>query len=215
MANADFFAALGFFVRRGFLDSDACGRLREAVENAPSLPATVREEERNYDEVDRQSRSTDRAHVVPEAVELVERRLESVMPEVGRHYGIVVDSVRPPQFLVYREGDFFGLHTDGAESEDAPAFLRARLVSAVIFLNAEGDPATSAGYRGGALTFYGLFDEKNAATVGFPLEPEEGLLVTFPANVRHEVRPVAAGARYTVVTWFVDEAAELAGESGR
>jgi predicted 2-oxoglutarate/Fe(II)-dependent dioxygenase YbiX len=77
-------------------------------------------------------------------------------------------------------------------------------VAAVIFLNGEGDPSVSAGYRGGALTLDGLFEQPAAETLAFPLEAEEGLLVTFPADVMHEVRPVEAGERYTVVTWFED-----------
>ncbi len=43
--------------------------------------------------------------------------------------------------------------------------------------------------RAGALTLYGLFDQPDAETLGFPIEAEEGLLVTFPADVVHEVRP--------------------------
>ena len=89
-----------------------------------------------------------------------------------------------------------------ARASDTPGFSRARRVAAVIFLNGEGDPSVSDGYRGGALTLYGLFEQPDAETLGFPLEAEEGLLVTFPADVTHEVRPVEAGERYTVVTWF-------------
>ena len=43
--------------------------------------------------------------------------------------------------------------------------------------------------------------------LGLPLEAEEGLLATFPADVVHEVRPVEAGERYTVVTWFEERGA--------
>jgi len=77
------------------------------------------------------------------------------------------------------------------------------VVAAIIFLNGEGDPSASDAYRGGALTLYGLFEQSDAETLGFPLEAEEGLLITFPTDVMHEVRPVEAGERYTVVTWLV------------
>src|SRR5205085_9991991 len=70
-----------------------------------------------------------------------------------------------------------------------------RRVSIVIFLNA-GD------YEGGALTFYGLVDDPSWKTFGFALEATPGLLVAFPSHVRHEVTPVTAGDRYTVVDWF-------------
>jgi len=202
MPNAEFFAAMGFFTRRGFLDPDTCAHLRAEVKRAPASPATVRADARSY-EVDRATRSTDWAEVVPEAVDLVEERLASVLPEVARHYELPLTGVQPLQFLVYEQGDFFERHRDRAEGDDAPSFSRARSVAAIIFLNGEGDPGSGEAYRGGALTLYGLVDQSDAETLGFPLEAEEGLLVTFPADVVHEVRPVEAGERYTVVTWFV------------
>ncbi len=202
MPNADFFAALGFFTRSGFLDPDTCAGLRAEVNRAPASPATVRADARSYD-VDRSTRSTDWAEVVPEAVELIEGRLASVLPEVAQHYDLPLTGVQPLQFLVYQPGDFFERHRDRAEGDDAPSFSRARSIAAVIFLNGVGDAATAEAYRGGALTLYGLFDQSGADALGFPLEAEEGLLITFPADVMHEVRRVEEGKRYTVVTWFV------------
>ena len=196
MPNADFFASLGLFVRRGFLDPEASSMLREAVRKAPAAPAIVHTEEGTYD-VDRSIRSVDWAEVAPDAVELVDGRLEAVMPALAEHYGVQLTGIQPLQFLVYREGDFFEPHPDRGKE----GFSRARRISAVIFLNAEGDPAADA-FTGGALTLYGLFDQPDAETLGFPIEAEEGLLVTFPADLVHEVRRVEAGERYTVVTWF-------------
>jgi predicted 2-oxoglutarate/Fe(II)-dependent dioxygenase YbiX len=203
MPNADLFAALGFFIRRGFVDADTSARLRAAVKGAPASAATVRTDDRTY-AVDRSTRSTEWAEVAPEAVALVDKRLAAIMPEVARHYGISLTGLQPLQFLVYREGDFFERHRDRGDGEDTPAFSRNRRVAAVIFLNGEGEPSEE-GFRGGALTLYGLFDGPDAETLGFPLEAEEGLLVTFPADVVHEVSPVEAGERYTVVTWFAGE----------
>ena len=205
MPNADFFAALGFFIRRGFLDARTCARLRAEVGAAPASAATVRTDDRTYD-VDRSTRSAAWANPAPAAVELVEERLAAVMPDVARHYGLALTGLQPLQFLVYRQGDFFQRHRDRGEGDDTPEFSRARRVAAVIFLNGEGDPSVSAGYRGGALTLDGLFEQPKAERLAFPLEAEEGLLVTFPADVMHEVRPVEAGERYTVVTWFEDRA---------
>lgn len=206
MPDADFFTAMGFFTRRGFLDSATCARLRADIGAAPANVATVWTDEGTYD-VDRSTRSTQWAEVAPEAVEFVEGRLAAVMPEVSRHYGIPLAGLQRLQFLVYRQGDFYQRHRDRGE-EEGMAFSRARRVSAIIFLNREGDPSTSVAYRGGELTFYGLFEQSEADTLGFPLEAEEGLLVTFPTDVIHEVRPVEAGERYTVVTWFVDAGSE-------
>jgi predicted 2-oxoglutarate/Fe(II)-dependent dioxygenase YbiX len=204
MPNADFFSMMGFFVARSFVDSDTCARLLADVRAAQQAPATVRVDGTKY-EVDRDTRSTDMATVSPEGLALVEGLLADVAPRVAAHYGTEISGWQKPQFLVYREGDFFRPHRDRAEDEHEESFSQARRVSAVLFLNGDGDPEAE-GFRGGALTFYGLFD-KGDETLGFPLESEEGLLVTFPTDVVHEVRAVEAGERYTVVTWFVDEAA--------
>ncbi len=207
MLTADAFTALGFVARRDFIDPETCRLLREAVRRAPASPLTVADE-RGDVEIDRSTRSTDLAKVAPEAVELVERRLAAVIPEIARHYGLPIRGFQPPQFLVYHTGDFFHEHTDNAEGDDASEYLRARSVAAVIFLNGEGDPAESDAFRGGELTFYDLFEQLEAERLGFPLQAEEGLLIAFPAGVTHEVRPVEAGERYTVVTWFEEERAD-------
>lgn len=202
MANADLLSALGFFTRRNFLDPDTCRRLREAVQAAPTSLARVLDDERG-DILDRSSRSTERASVATEAVELIEGRLKAVLPEVERQYSLPLTGLQSLQFLVYRQGDFFSAHSDGDDSDDAADFVRARRVAAIVFLNGESGTENSNGYQGGALTFYGLFEQPEAKTLGLPLEAEEGLLVTFPSDVVHEVLPVTAGERYTAVTWFV------------
>ena len=200
MATADSFAALGLYLRRGFLDSEISERLRSAIKIAPTSEATVRTDDRDY-AVDRTTRSTHWADLAPELVGVVTERLTAVMPDVSQHYGVPLVAVQPLQFLVYREGDFFERHRDRGEGSATSPFSLARRVAAVIFLNGGGDP-TSGGYRGGELTLYGLFDQPESEALGLPLEAEEGLLVTFPADVVHEVRRVEVGERYTVVTWF-------------
>jgi predicted 2-oxoglutarate/Fe(II)-dependent dioxygenase YbiX len=201
--SVDFFAAIGFFAQREFLDHTLCDRLRAEIRAGPTRKATVLEESRVFD-VDRSTRSTDWGDVSPEGMAAVEARLTSVMPVVSDHYRLALTGWQKPQFLVYRTGDFFHLHRDNSgESDDVPDLVGARQIAAVVFLNGEGDPASPESYRGGALTFYKLFDQPQSEAIGFPLEAEKGLLVTFPADVLHEVRPVEAGERYTVVTWFV------------
>jgi SM-20-related protein len=203
MPSADVFSMLGLFMRRNFLDAEAALGLREAIARAPAEAATVRSAGR--DEVDRTSRSTDLAAVAPESFALVERRLAAVTSELAQHYGIALTGFQRPQFLIYRPGDFFLLHTDNATKPDSPEYLRARKVAGVLFVNGEGDPERSPSFRGGHLTLYGLFEQARSENVGLPLQAEPGLLATFPADTLHEVTPVEAGERYTVVTWFVDQ----------
>jgi hypothetical protein len=51
-------------------------------------------------------------------------------------------------------------------------------------------------------TFYGVVDDPAWRSFGVALAPEPGLLVAFPSHVVHEVTPVTAGDRYTIVDWF-------------
>jgi len=205
MLTADAFTALGFLTRREFIDPETCQDLREMVRSAPARLATVADERGLV--TDRSTRSTHLAEVAPDAVKLVEARLASVLPEVESHYDLPLTGFQPPQFLVYRTGDFFHEHTDNDEADDALESVRTRSVAAVIFLNGEGDSAEPDAYRGGELTFYDLFEQPRAERLALPLKAEEGLLITFPANVPHAVQPVQAGERYTVVTWFEEERA--------
>ena len=191
MPNADFFAALGFFTRRGFLDARTCARLRADVGAAPASAATVRTDDRTYD-VDRSTRSTEWADPAPAAVELVEGRLAAVMPEVSRHYGIALTGLQPLQFLVYRQGDFFQRHRDRGEGDDTPEFSRARRVAAIIFLNGEGDPSVSAGYRGGALTLDGLFEQSEGGNARVPARGGGGAPGHVPGG-RHARGPPGGG----------------------
>ena len=55
-------------------------------------------------------------------------------------------------------------------------------------------------YSGEALTFLGLFADPAWRTFGFA--PMSGLLVAFPCHIIHEVTPVTAGDRCTIVDWF-------------
>jgi hypothetical protein len=50
-----------------------------------------------------------------------------------------------------------------------------------------------------------------------PLIAEPGLLIAFPSDKWHEVKPVSHGRRFTVVTWFhaLEVPAEAEGGSPR
>ena len=97
-------------------------------------------------------------------------------------------------FLMYDAGGFFRPHRD-REARDT-----RRRVSTVLFLNRHADPPGPMEYCGGRLILYGLIPD--APDIGFPVEPEPGLLVAFDATTLHEVTPVHQGRRMTAVDWF-------------
>ena len=103
---------------------------------------------------------------------------------------------------MYREGDFFRPHADSSDDPDEPDYVRERRVSAVVFVNEPAETPEAAGYEGGALVFFGLMGEDEAANVGLPLSAESGMLVGFPSELVHGVQPVVRGERYSIATWF-------------
>jgi SM-20-related protein len=202
MPSADFLGRLGLFVRPGFLDAETCARLRAAANEAEKIPGTVGIEDAAYD-VDVRTRRTDIADVSDETMELVAGPVDAIFPEIAHHYSVEAEGRQGLQFLVYKEGDFFGAHTDRTDSDTGAGFSKRRLVSVLIFLNDEAEEPAPMKYGGGTLTFYGLLGGGKGEKVGLPVVGEEGLLVAFKSDVTHAVTPVTHGERYTVVTWLV------------
>ena len=201
----DFFTRFGLFAERQFLSSEACASVRHEMRATAGAPATVAEGE--SDAVDETHRRTKQAQVLPATAAHIGEELVAAIPRLAGHFDRRLVGVQRPQFLVYREGDFFRAHEDDSKRPDAPDFVRQRSVSAVLFLNGT-DPGEADGYSGGSLTFYGLMGESAGGdNVGLPLAGETGLLIAFPADLVHSVSPVTAGERYTVVSWFFERSA--------
>lgn len=203
MPTAELFQRLGLFVRGGFLSGEECSRLRVEAREADRVPGALGDDDSAY-AVDVRRRSTDIADVSSEAKELVDERLNALIPEIERYFSVRLEGRQSLQFLAYKTGDFFEAHRDRNEAPGIADYAGRRQVSVAIFLNGEGNESTPGTYGGGALTFYGLLGEDdNERQVGLPLVGEEGLLVAFPSDLTHAVTPVTHGERYTVVTWLV------------
>jgi SM-20-related protein len=196
--QAEFFERFGFFVRPGLLNAEEAERLRSEMAGSAGKAATVAEGE-TADELDEGQRSTKWAQVSDETRADVHERLLSLKPSLEAHFGTEFAGCQKPQFLVYREGDFFGAHHDTSTEEDAADFVRERRISVVLFVNGQSDDPRPGMFGGGALTFYGLMDD---ARVGLPVDAGAGLAVAFPSERLHAVSPVLHGERFTVVTWF-------------
>jgi SM-20-related protein len=201
MPEVSFFNNFGLLGVQGFLSADDCRQLREEIAEANISAATIREEGSEYG-VDEGKRKTRWAEVSPEVSGLVVDRLTGLMPEVARQLGVELSGVQNPQFLMYREGDFFRRHRDSNPEADAAKFARERQVSAVVFLNGESSEPAPDSYEGGALTLYGLMEDRDGSSIGLPVTGQTGSLIAFPSDMVHEVTPVSRGERYTVVTWF-------------
>jgi SM-20-related protein len=201
MPPVSFFGSFGLLAVPAFLERDLCAEIRQEMASAGEVAATVRGTDRSY-AVDQQSRKTNWAEVSEETSSVVMDRLMSLREKVGDTFGVEVSGVQPPQFLRYREGDFFAAHQDRGSDRKGAEFARQREVSAVIFLNDETDEDRPDTYEGGALTLFGLLDSGDDRNVGLPVEGEAGALIGFPSEMLHEVTPITRGERFTVVSWF-------------
>ena len=201
MPDVSFFNNFGLLGVPGFLSVEDCRALRDEIARASISQATIREEGSEYG-VDEDKRKTRWAEVSPEASGLVVDHMTRLLPQVSERLGVEVSAVQNPQFLVYREGDFFRRHRDSNPDPAAAKFARERQVSAVVFLNGESSEPAAESYAGGALTLYGLMEDADGGSIGLPVTGETGSLIAFPSDMLHEVTPVSRGERYTAVSWF-------------
>lgn len=153
--------------------------------------------------VDVSVRKTTIARVSESTLSLIEGRLLAIKPELERHFDVATTGYRKPEFLVYREGDFFTAHADSVAAADMPdTVVTGRRVSVVVFLNGESATPSPGSFCGGSLTFYGLWDDPAFREAGFPLTGEPGLLIAFRPQIVHSVSRVTDGERYTIVSWL-------------
>lgn len=172
--------SLHLFAIDNYLPADD---FRIAMIDAPSADATVSRSGGTEYAVDDVLRRTRRVH----ATEAMERdfvlRLETIRDAVAEHFNVALHDIEQPQFLAYREGDFFVRHAD----RDRGGRNR-RAVSVIVFVNDD--------YEGGGLKFTG--DD-----VAITITPTAGQLIAFRSDALHEVEPVTKGLRFTIVSWFL------------
>jgi len=144
--------------------------------------------------IDESVRRTFRVKPSSETVALVTQKLLELKDAVEKHFDVVLKECEDPQFLRYREGDFFVAHQDGntgllrLETEQ-------RLISTVIFLSRESELPEAGAFSGGSLVFSSLRER-------FRLTAEPGMLVGFRSETTHEVTPVTHGERYSIASWY-------------
>ena len=186
MTALAFFRAMNFLVAENFFSADECARLRDEMRSGESRNATVARERADAYSVDENLRRTRRIYVSESAAQSVTASLDAFRPRAATHFNIPLSETETPQFLLYRPGDFFVRHADRD-----PDGVNRRAVSIIAFLNDD--------FEGGALKFYGGVEDK---LLTLTLQPAEGLLIGFRSEWLHEVEPVTAGERFTIVSWY-------------
>jgi predicted 2-oxoglutarate/Fe(II)-dependent dioxygenase YbiX len=196
------FAALGVFVREGFLSPELQARVLAAARADTGEPS----------EIFSPASSTGATGLHPE----VRRAWEVALPDdVEGQILAALDTIRPSlektfdvplgehegvAALRYPEGAFYRPHRD--RRQEPSAFdAHERAVSVVVFVNgaAPGEPPP---FDGGRLRLYECLAGEATRELGLDVEPEAGTLVAFRSKQLHEVTPVTRGERVTLVTWF-------------
>ena len=85
--------------------------------------------------------------------------------------------------VLWREGQSMGAHRD-----DLPPHFEHRLYASILYLTE---------CEGGATMFPEL---------GIEVPPEAGRMIAYPASVPHGVRPVGAGRRHVLASWYTADA---------
>jgi predicted 2-oxoglutarate/Fe(II)-dependent dioxygenase YbiX len=181
------------FIIKQFFDPLACDAIVAELKSLEGSSATVYGRTTSGS-IEQNIRKTLRIKPSLETVELVMRRLWECKDAVEKHFAVTLNECEEPQFLRYREGDFFVAHQDGNTG-----LLRQdtelRLISTVIFLSRESETPEPDSYCGGALVFSDLRNR-------FHMRAEPGTLVAFRSETTHEVTPLTHGERYSIASWF-------------
>ena len=192
------------FVAHNFLDGASCGLLRSESSKAREALAYI-SGLGGTDLLDESRRRTHRILIPQHIQDIVQDKLSAITANLEGYFSRKLASVQLAQFLRYRRGDFFRAHQDSSAHHEHLPEVRLRSVSAVLFLNRQARLPEPGAYCGGSLTLFCVDDDPDPR---LHIGGEEGLLVAFPSEVMHEVRPVTHGERYTVVTWYEREAGE-------
>ena len=187
------------FVIKDFLEPHTCQEIVAEMRASQADAATVYGRTTSG-VVDQGVRQTLRIRPAATTVDLVMQRFLACKQTLEQHFARTLAECEDPQFLRYREGDFFVAHQDGNTG-----LLRLdterRLVSLVVFLSRESETPEPDAYCGGSLVFTNLRPGPSDLKK-FHLPGEPGVLVAFRSETTHEVTPVTHNERYSIVSWF-------------
>ncbi|WP_254565626.1 2OG-Fe(II) oxygenase [Oscillatoria sp. HE19RPO] len=204
------FERLGVFVMRDFLDRQLCQQILAETRQAKKFRPGEIHLGQGKSAVDETIRKVEQTKLSPSIVETVGQKLGAIKHQLEAKFKVKLDACQGPNFLFYRKGGCYLPHKDRDFGKDYQYVNQRRRVSTIIFVNGEGqtgdcDSANIETYEGGALMFYGLLKDEKAARLGLSLNGQRGLLIAFDSAIVHEVKPVTAGERLTIVNWFLGE----------
>ena len=192
-------ASFNLYLDSEFLDARTCGEIIKELAYVPHNPATVYGSSATG-AVEEAVRKTIR--LVPSArmVDYITAKLVEAREAIAAHFEIDLTKHEEPQFLRYQVGDFFVAHQDGNTGLMLSEREQFRKVSVIIFLNRQSEVDAAQCYAGGSLVFTEWRPRRDCGQ--YLLAADPGTLVAFPSETTHEVTPVTAGQRYSIVSWY-------------
>jgi SM-20-related protein len=197
-SNAE--ALFDLFMVKGFLEPEICRQLIDELRHCQSAPATVYGMGK-ASAVDERVRKVNRLIPSQATVDYVREQLLNCRSEIEDHFGVNLNNCEEPQFLRYCVGDFFVAHQDGNTGLLFDEREQRRKISIVIILNRQSEAGESDTFCGGSLVFSEWRPGYKSGRL--ELTGEAGRLVTFRAEITHEVIPVTQGERYSIVSWYI------------
>ena len=190
--RADELRAFGVFIKDDAVPAEFIARLANAMATSHAEPTRVynpREGEW-YDSAE--VRSTHNVQVDAALRAEMDAWISALLPRLADHFGVELSETEPLWFLRYRDGDHFIAHRDAEEEGHGPQ--AGRKVSIVLFVNDASE------FEGGDLLIC-PFDVPEALDLAIDLQPKAGRVVAFRSRTLHQVTPVGAGQRFSMVTW--------------
>ena len=204
------FERLGIFIKKDFLDRQLCQQILAEARQLDRVRLAQVNNDRGESVVDETIRKVNQTYLSTELVTTVSESLRAIQPQLAERFQVKLVDRQGPNFLFYQEGGFYRPHKDRNFSEDYQHINQRRRVSGIIFVNGqEQEPKSNNSdldtYKGGELMFYGLLQNDRAGDFGLSLSGQPGLFVAFDSSIVHEVKPVIAGDRLTITSWFLGE----------
>lgn len=181
-----------------FLDPASCASCCAALHDGDATNATIANRS-GETIVDDRIRRTRIVSINGDMQQLIRDRLQALRPHLERYFDVSLAELQEPNFLLYRRGDFFRPHQDTSALGTYSVELQRRQISAVLFLNGQATLPAPGRYCGGELKVY---SPGNITAPYTQIRGAPGLLVAFPSDTFHEVRPVVHGERCTVAAWY-------------
>ncbi|HEV2668507.1 MAG TPA: 2OG-Fe(II) oxygenase [Blastocatellia bacterium] len=191
-----------FLLIEGFLDAELYQSLVQESRSSQYRQSQVYFTFKTEPLLDTSRRNVREMKVSKETRSLIAERLMAFKPSLEAHFGVKLTACERPSFLYYTVGGLYIAHTDSSNEPGCPDGVRNRQVSAIMFLNDQANSDHAEGYHGGSLVIYTPDYGVDSDDPGVRIFGKAGSLVAFRSNVFHEIQPITAGERFSIITWF-------------